>query len=94
MNLKIDGVNLYYEIHGKGDPLLMIQGWGADLSNWQNIIESLSKNFQLILFDNRGMGRSEVTPGDYTTRLYHVENANKFSQTVMEFLQNREPTSG
>ncbi|WP_026736301.1 alpha/beta fold hydrolase [Fischerella sp. PCC 9605] len=69
MNANINGANLYYEIHGKGDPLLMIQGWGAEISNWQNVIQPLSKNFQLILFDNRGMGRSEVTPGDYTTRL-------------------------
>ena len=69
MNSKINGANLYYEIYGKGDPLLMIQGWGADVSNWQNIIEPLSKNFQLILFDNRGVGRSEATPGEYTTRM-------------------------
>lgn len=69
MNATINGANLYYEIHGGGAPLLMIQGWGAEISNWQNVIEPLSKNFKLIIFDNRGMGRSEVTPGDYTTRM-------------------------
>lgn len=68
MKANINNANLYYEIHGPGDPLLMIQGWGMDITGWQNIVEPLSKVFRIILFDNRGMGRSEVTPGDYTTR--------------------------
>ena len=68
MEAYINNANLYYEIHGRGDPLLMIQGWGVDITGWQTIIEPLSKVFQLIIFDNRGTGRSEVTPGDYTTR--------------------------
>ena len=46
----------------------MIQGWGMDITGWQPIIDPLSKVFQVIVFDNRGTGRSEVTPGNYTTR--------------------------
>ncbi len=68
MKAKINKADLYYEIHGRGDPLLMIQGWGVDITGWQPIIEPLSKVFQVIVFDNRGTGRSEVTRGDYTTR--------------------------
>jgi hypothetical protein len=30
MKASINKANLYYEIHGRGDPLLMIQGWGAE----------------------------------------------------------------
>lgn len=68
MQANLNNANLYYEIHGQGEPLLMIQGWGMDLTGWQGIIEPLSKIFQVVVFDNRGTGRSEVTPGDYTTR--------------------------
>lgn len=68
MNAKINKADIYYEIHGRGDPLLMIQGWGMDITGWHSIIEPLSKVFHVIVFDNRGTGRSEVTPGDYTTR--------------------------
>jgi pimeloyl-ACP methyl ester carboxylesterase len=68
MIANINNANLYYEIHGRGAPLLMIQGWGMDVTGWQTIIEPLSKVFKVIVFDNRGVGRSEVTPGDYTTR--------------------------
>lgn len=68
MNAVINKANLYYETHGRGEPLLMIQGWGMDITGWQFIIEPLSELFQVIVFDNRGTGRSEVTPGNYTTR--------------------------
>jgi pimeloyl-ACP methyl ester carboxylesterase len=69
MNVVLNKANLYYEIHGQGEPLLMIQGWGTDITGWQYIIEPLSERFQVIVFDNRGAGRSGVTPGNYTTRL-------------------------
>jgi pimeloyl-ACP methyl ester carboxylesterase len=68
MNVVINKANLYYEIHGRGEPLLMVPGWGMDITGWQFIIEPLSQLLQVIVFDNRGTGRSEVTPGTYTTR--------------------------
>jgi pimeloyl-ACP methyl ester carboxylesterase len=68
MKANINGAKLYYETHGRGDPLLLIQGWGMDVTGWQTIIKPLSNAFRVIMFDNRGTGRSEVTPGDYTTR--------------------------
>ena len=58
MKANINGAKLYYEIHGRGDPLLMIQGWGMDITGWKTIIEPLSKVFRVIIFDNRGAGRS------------------------------------
>lgn len=69
MNVVVNKANLYYEIHGRGEPLLMLQGWGMDITGWQYILEPLSQMFQVILLDNRGTGRSEVTPGEYTMRL-------------------------
>ena len=68
MKAKINKADIYYEIHGRGYPLLMIQGWGMDITGWQTIIEPLSNVFMVIVFDNRGTGRSELTPGNYTTR--------------------------
>ena len=68
MNVVLNEANLYYEIHGRGEPLLMIQGWGMDITGWQFIIEPLSQLFTVLVFDNRGTGRSQVTPGKYTTR--------------------------
>lgn len=73
--IEVNGTQLYYEIYGQGEPLMMIQGCGGNITLWEPQIESLSQHFQLILFDNRGMGRSQITPGNYTTRLLAEDTA-------------------
>lgn len=75
-----NGADLYYEIYGEGEPLVLIQGCGGDVTFWEPQIELLSQYFRLILFDNRGMGRSEVTPGDYTTQLLANDAASLLDQ--------------
>lgn len=52
-------IRLYYEIEGKGQPLVLIAGYTCDLTIWDPIREALARHFQLILFDNRGVGRTE-----------------------------------
>ena len=69
------GVELYYEIHGAGCPLVLISGCGGDILNWTEIVPILSQNYQTIIFDNRGIGRSEVTVGDYSTRQFAEDMA-------------------
>jgi len=61
-------IMLYYEIHGKGAPLLLIAGLGSDSSSWSGIINKLSTHFKVIVFDNRGVGRSEIPDKRYTIR--------------------------
>jgi pimeloyl-ACP methyl ester carboxylesterase len=66
----VNGVNLYYEIHGEGFPLLMIQGLSENVYWWDSpMIERLSEQFKTILFDNRGVGRSDKLDGDLTIEL-------------------------
>ncbi len=66
--IKLDNTTLYCRICGKGFPLLLIAGLGSDNSSWLNIINKLSENFQVITFDNRGAGRSEIPKKPYTIR--------------------------
>jgi pimeloyl-ACP methyl ester carboxylesterase len=63
---KINGVKLYYEVHGQGEPLLMIQGLGHHADFWFLQVPELSKHFQLIIFDNRGTGRSDKPDEPYS----------------------------
>lgn len=58
--------NLYYEVEGKGEPLVLIAGYGCDLGFWETIRRPLSHHFQLVMFDNRGMGRSENSKETFT----------------------------
>ncbi len=53
-----DGITLYYEQHGNGQPLLMLAGLASDSQSWLPVLEGLSKFFRVILLDNRGVGRS------------------------------------
>jgi pimeloyl-ACP methyl ester carboxylesterase len=64
----LDGIDLYYEERGSGKPLLLIAGIPAVVSDWEPLAERLGGSRRVIAFDNRGGGRSSVTPGPYTTR--------------------------
>jgi len=61
-------VDLYYEIHGEGSPLLMINGLGASVETWSPFWMRLAEHFRVVLFDNRGVGRSTLPKSSFTIR--------------------------
>lgn len=62
-----DGVKIYWEEHGEEEPLLLIMGLGYTLEMWHRNLPALSARYRTIVFDNRGVGRSDVPPGPYNT---------------------------
>src|SRR6267143_5040228 len=54
-----DGVNIYYEVHGSGPPLLLTHGYSSTSGMWQGQIAALSKHHKLVLWDMRGHGQSD-----------------------------------
>jgi 3-oxoadipate enol-lactonase len=63
-NLKINDVDLYYETYGQGEPLVFISGFTADHSLWEGVVGAYTHKYQVIIFDNRGVGNSSDKP-DY-----------------------------
>lgn len=65
-------VKIAYRTMGSGDPLLMIIGYGSTMDMWPDaVLDALSQNFKLIIFDNRGMGYSEIiNDEDFTLKLF------------------------
>ena len=62
---------LYYEVKGHGFPLLMIAGLGSSLISWPpKLISKLSKHYKLILFDNRGIGKSTYSGDVYSAEVF------------------------
>jgi pimeloyl-ACP methyl ester carboxylesterase len=58
-SVDVAGTELYYERAGEGEPLLLIQGMSATHLAWgRPFLSGLEPNFDCIVFDNRGMGRS------------------------------------
>lgn len=62
-----DGTRLHYEIHGAGPTVLLIMGLGSNAHGWYRTIPWLAERYEVIAFDNRGTGRSDVPPGAYST---------------------------
>jgi pimeloyl-ACP methyl ester carboxylesterase len=74
--VKVNDIQTYYEVKGKGFPLVMIQGMNGNLAMWDpRLVEGLSKHFKLVLFDNRGAGRTEISKREYTIRLFADDTA-------------------
>ena len=66
---RVNGIQIYYEESGKGDPLLLIQGLGYPSGMWFLQIPALSGHFRTIVFDNRGVGRSDKPDEEYSVAL-------------------------
>lgn len=61
MVLNKEEVSLYYEIHGEGDPLMLIHGAVVDAWLYENTVKYLEKHFMVITYDRRGSSRSVAT---------------------------------
>jgi|GEM_PF-6458619 len=57
--LNINGIKIYYEIKGKGEPIVLIGGLSADLTAFETIADDLAGNFMVLSFDNHGAGRAD-----------------------------------
>jgi pimeloyl-ACP methyl ester carboxylesterase len=58
-----DGVNIHYEVHGKGPAILLSHGYSSTSEMWKGQIEPLSRDHTLILWDMRGHGQTD-SPDD------------------------------
>jgi 3-oxoadipate enol-lactonase len=61
---------VFYEEHGSGDPVVLVNGLGADHSAWALQVEALQESFRVVVLDNPGVGRTEGPGGPYTTALF------------------------
>ena len=66
--IEVGDVELYYEIHGEGVPVVLIHGLAGDCSAWAPQIKVLEKSYKVVALDNRGAGRSSAPDYPYTSR--------------------------
>lgn len=57
----LNGVELYYEVHGAGQPLLLLHGFSGSSQDWKSLAKDWGERFQLIVPDLRGHGRSSCS---------------------------------
>jgi pimeloyl-ACP methyl ester carboxylesterase len=61
-----NGIDLHYERLGSGPPLLFLNGSGATLQQIAPLLGPHTDHFEVVIHDQRGLGRTEVPPGPYT----------------------------
>lgn len=64
--VELNGARIYYEEYGKGEPLLLIHGCGADIKSMENQIDYFKKKYRVIVADSRGQGKSELNTDSLT----------------------------
>lgn len=62
----INGIKIYYETYGSGDPLLVIHGNGQSIADMHYQVAHFARNYQVIVADSRGHGKSGLGEGQLT----------------------------
>jgi 3-oxoadipate enol-lactonase len=68
--LRVGDVELYYEVTGQGQPLLFIHGLGSSGRDWEYQVPFFCQDYQVVVLDVRGHGRSDKPSGPYSIPLF------------------------
>lgn len=80
----VNEIDLFYEIKGTGEPLLLIAGFSCDHSYWSLLMPSLVKQYQVICLDNRGVGRTSAPDSPYSIQQMATDAAALLEQIGIE----------
>jgi pimeloyl-ACP methyl ester carboxylesterase len=64
--VRVNDIDVYYEVRGEGAPLVLIMGLGADISEFEHMIGWLARRYRVLAFDNRGAGRTDKPDTPYS----------------------------
>lgn len=64
----VNGMEMYYEVHGNGEPLLLLHGFGGSGRAWREFVPEFARHYRVIVPDLRGHGRSTNPTPEFTHR--------------------------
>jgi pimeloyl-ACP methyl ester carboxylesterase len=74
--ISVGDIDISYKIFGKGDPLLLIPGFAMTMDIWDPVtLYKLSSNHTIIIFDNRGLGKTTVGNKTWTIEQFANDTA-------------------
>jgi pimeloyl-ACP methyl ester carboxylesterase len=74
--VKVGDIDISYKIFGKGDPILLINGYAGSMYGWDPILlKGLSANHTVIVFDNRGIGNTTVGSKNFSIDQFAADSA-------------------
>jgi len=66
---RVNGIRVYYELHGRGEEtVVFIGGLGSQVASWAQQVPMYSRYFRVLVFDNRGAGRTDKPDEEYSLR--------------------------
>ena len=71
----VNGIDLYYERRGQGPRLLFLNGSGSSIATSEVLIELFTDGFDVLVHDQRGLGRTAIPPGPYQMADYAADAA-------------------
>jgi len=67
----VGDIEVAHQIFGEGEPLLLIMGYSGTMDLWApEVLKELASKYQLIIFDNRGMGKTTASDKEFTIELF------------------------
>lgn len=70
MRLRVNSISINYELTGKGDCLALIHGLSENLAIWKNQVSAFARHYQVLAYDVRGQGQSDVGDGDCSAKVF------------------------
>ena len=92
--IRVGDIDIAYQIFGKGDPLLFIPGFSMTMDMWEPMLNGLSEDHTVILFDNRGIGQTTAAGNETTTSTGTVFTIDQFTNdtaALIDALKIRQP---
>lgn len=80
MQKTVQGLNINYVVQGEGDPVVLLHGWGANITLFNNLIQLLSPKYKVIAMDMPGFGESDEPKEAW--------DVGRYVDFVLEFLKD------
>jgi len=74
-HVQANGIDIYYDSRGEGEPLLLIAGLGGTRHLWELQVPSFARQYRVVTFDNRGAGDSDKPAESYSIALFADDTA-------------------
>jgi len=79
--VKVNGIEMYYEVYGEGEPLLLLHGWTQSSVFWSKYIPTYAQYFKVYTIDLRGHGRTSPVTRDFT-----IEKSSQDILSLLDYL--------
>lgn len=74
--IQVGDITMAYRLFGTGHPLVLIMGLTANMDWWDpHLLDGLSSGYRVLIFDNRGAGRTDAPPGDFSIEQFADDTA-------------------